>query len=275
MKTCPYCWEEIQTTAKKCRYCWEWLNDKKNDEVKENNKDNKSKGEKWKSKKAILSIIWVILAIVICYFILDLLNKKETWQGFYYPWELSEWTEISWPIFDNFQACQNWALNKYKNWNEAYCSKNCHDSIDWTPICEDVVRTWHPLPWFWTVFSWADEIREENERIEAELAEEAFARWEEDKQRTIESYNNCVKRADDSKKEILKWICEAQLNQCKKEIDEYNAGFSEWVDPVYLKNYWQCPECTTPVETIVMINNDYDKKVNECEKLYPINSYLY
>ena len=34
MKTCPFCWEEIQDVAKKCRYCWEWFDDE------ETSKDN-------------------------------------------------------------------------------------------------------------------------------------------------------------------------------------------------------------------------------------------
>jgi hypothetical protein len=43
MKTCPYCWEEIQDIAKKCRYCWEWLEEKENPKVKKNENKHKSK----------------------------------------------------------------------------------------------------------------------------------------------------------------------------------------------------------------------------------------
>lgn len=42
MKICPYCWENIQNSAKKCRYCWEWLND---NQTKEKNSTSLSKSK--------------------------------------------------------------------------------------------------------------------------------------------------------------------------------------------------------------------------------------
>lgn len=87
--------------------------------------------------------------------------EKELWQWVNYPNWLYEWWEVYWPTFDNFEWCKSWAINKYEQHEEAYCTKNCHDSVDWNPICEDVVRTRQPIPWFWNVFEWLPE-REEN-----------------------------------------------------------------------------------------------------------------
>ncbi len=43
MKTCPYCWEDIQNTVKKCRYCWERL---------DRNTNKMHKAQKWTKDKA-------------------------------------------------------------------------------------------------------------------------------------------------------------------------------------------------------------------------------
>ena len=157
MKVCPYCWENIQNTAKKCRYCWERLNN-------EVEKDSIERTEnKKKNKTVMLIIILVLIWIIVWYILFNTSNKKETWQWFYYEDELKDWKEIWWPIFANYDACKDWAIDKFLKWQEAFCSYNCHDSIDWTPICEKAVRTRHPLPWFWEVFEWVDEIRNHKE----------------------------------------------------------------------------------------------------------------
>lgn len=45
MKTCPFCWEQIQDVAKKCRYCWERLNEEAS-EIKNNVTTKSTKGIK-------------------------------------------------------------------------------------------------------------------------------------------------------------------------------------------------------------------------------------
>ena len=73
--------------------------------------------------------------------------NKTTWQGAYYD----GWTEDSnivyWPIFTNYEGCKDWAISRepdaYNNYT--FCSKNCNNSVDGTPLCEEVVRSWQPL----------------------------------------------------------------------------------------------------------------------------------
>jgi len=55
------------------------------------------------------------------------------------------------PIFTNYEACKSWALGKITYIDDtANCSKNCHDSLESTPICEEVVRNWAPFPGSYT-----------------------------------------------------------------------------------------------------------------------------
>ena len=81
-------------------------------------------------------------------------SKAESWQWAYYYWWTDDTNIVQWPVFTNYEWCKEWALQMKKkayNWY-TYCSKNCHTSVDSTPICEEVVRSWHPMPWFWITF---------------------------------------------------------------------------------------------------------------------------
>lgn len=76
-------------------------------------------------------------------------GSKSSWQGTYYDGWNADSDIVYWPIFTNYEGCKNWAINMMSSAynNYAYCAKNCYDSVAGTPICEDVVRTWQPLPW--------------------------------------------------------------------------------------------------------------------------------
>ena len=90
----------------------------------------------------LTSLLWIFL-LAGCS-----IQKSSTRQGAYYYW----WTQDSdinyWPVFTDYEACKDRAITKkYDAYNGyAYCSKNCHDSVDGIPICEEVVRSWKPLP---------------------------------------------------------------------------------------------------------------------------------
>lgn len=92
-------------------------------------------------------------------FLLSWCWSTEIRNSFYYPDALQEWTEKAWPTFNNYEWCRDYVLQQKK---DGYCSLNCHDSVDWTPICEDVVRTRQPIPWFWKVFEW---VTDENHTV--------------------------------------------------------------------------------------------------------------
>lgn len=83
---------------------------------------------------------------------------SDSRQWWYYKWWLDDSDMVRWPIFNNYEACKDWALwiqSKAAYWY-ARCSKNCHDTKAWIPQCEDVVRTWKPLPTS-KIFEWITE----------------------------------------------------------------------------------------------------------------------
>ncbi len=96
-----------------------------------------------------ITIIFMLLFIAWCWW-----WSSDSWQWSYYKWWTDDTDIVWWPVFEDYKWCKEWALDmedKAYNWY-AWCSKNCHSSVDSTPICEEVVRTWHPLPWFWNTF---------------------------------------------------------------------------------------------------------------------------
>ena len=100
--------------------------------------------------KKILLVLSVVILIVII-FSYNKTDSKSTWQGSYYKHGKQE-NEMYGPIFNNFNGCKAWALGKiiYSN-DTVNCSKNCHDALgDGTPVCEEVVRNWAPLPGSYT-----------------------------------------------------------------------------------------------------------------------------
>ena len=92
-------------------------------------------------KKILSSLLLLLLTTLLvgC-------GEQSIWQGIYYE-HGQEQNEEYGPVFDNYEACKNWALNQIRNSDDdVHCAKNCHDTVqDGTPVCEDVVRTWAPF----------------------------------------------------------------------------------------------------------------------------------
>ena len=124
-------------------------------------------------KKAILLFFCLLGIVAWCWS-----SDKRDW--YYYPKGLYEWWEEWGYLFFDSKDCEKWALDKYYEWYDAYCSKNCKDDVWWTPICEDVIRTRHPMPWFWKVFDWIDEgiEKQKNEVVPFEKKEKCVSYYE-------------------------------------------------------------------------------------------------
>lgn len=97
------------------------------------------------TKKLLLSLF---VSIIFLGFLSGCGKKHDTWQGAHYDGWLENSNIVQWPIFTSYEWCKDWAIEKISEAFNGYtfCSKNCHDSIEGMPICEDVVRSWAPLP---------------------------------------------------------------------------------------------------------------------------------
>lgn len=76
--------------------------------------------------------------------------RKATWQGTYYPngCLTCEKEYVYSPIYNNYNDCKTWALNKKSNPDDKMtCSKNCKTPDKYgMQTCEEVVRNWVVTP---------------------------------------------------------------------------------------------------------------------------------
>ncbi|EKD44210.1 MAG: hypothetical protein ACD_71C00213G0005 [uncultured bacterium (gcode 4)] len=107
MKKCPFCWEEIQDSAKKCRFCWEWLN-KQEEQIK--HKLISEKSEKKNTDNQHLITKYKFINRLIKFLYLD--RKRISWWQ-YFLWfikiillllpislliNLSEYYSLAWNV---------------------------------------------------------------------------------------------------------------------------------------------------------------------------------
>lgn len=74
---------------------------------------------------------------------------KDTWQGaYFYEWTQDENLVYS-PVFTSFEKCKDWTISKQdlaREWY-SYCSKNCQNGDEGTPVCEEVVTCYDENLW--------------------------------------------------------------------------------------------------------------------------------
>jgi len=86
-----------------------------------------------------ISLLFILILLPACW-------NKSFRQGAYYNWPTRS-NIVYWPIFTNYKSCKKWAINKelvaYNGY--VFCSRDCHDSINWIPICKEAVRSRAPF----------------------------------------------------------------------------------------------------------------------------------
>lgn len=102
-------------------------------------------------KKIIYTILLLFLFVVTLSGCSNKVSlKKTTWQGVYYPngCLTCEESYVYSPIFDNFDDCKTWALNKKSNSDDKVtCSKNCKNPDEYgMQTCEETIRNWKATP---------------------------------------------------------------------------------------------------------------------------------
>lgn len=114
-----------------------------------------------------ISIFWLILLSGCSNW------NKDTWQGAYFGESTQESDLVYSPILKSFEECKDWAISKENLAREwyTYCSKNCNDSDEWTPVCEEVVTCYDENLWRCWNYEGEDEYENEDDYEEYDYEE--------------------------------------------------------------------------------------------------------
>ena len=221
-KKCPFCANDIEEESLKCSFCDEilnWVEATKNTITY--NTDNLKKNKKtW---IIILWIIWCLLILWILAYMYFQKTGKESWQWIYYPEWLThtDWEESYGPIFSDYKSCEEWWLEQLnEKLRDSMCASECNQSEEWTPICDNIVRSRKLFPSS-KIYKWAEEIRN-NIIKQKDNNEEGFNNEEETENieiinKEIEEINETEDNTEEqSNKEWDKWII-IEEKQAKKE----------------------------------------------------------